>query len=130
MSDYDKIKIASTPFAGLDRISNHLTYHTRRQEVIAGNLANIDTPGYRSRDLVFHEQFTAQVRDGEMIRDMEHREEMVTWDDEVPDQDGNTVSLERQMARTAANTLRYETLSEMLSRKFTMLRYGASDGKR
>ena len=28
MSDYEKIKIASTPFAGLDRISNHLTYHT------------------------------------------------------------------------------------------------------
>ncbi|TPV95474.1 MAG: hypothetical protein B7733_09485 [Myxococcales bacterium FL481] len=129
MAQFDKLHLGKTPFVGLDRLSHHLTYHSRRQEVIAGNLANLDTPGYRSRDLVFHEQLNAQIRDGEWVGDMEHREEMVTWDDEVPDQDGNTVSLERQMARTAANTLRYETISQLLSRKLTMLRYGAKDGK-
>ena len=59
---------------------------------------------------------------------MSFSEELVVRDDETPDQDGNSVSLEHQMARTVANQLRYSAISEMLSRKLGMLKYAARDG--
>lgn len=37
-----------TPLAALEQT---LTFAQRRHAVLAGNLANMDTPGYRSRDL-------------------------------------------------------------------------------
>ncbi len=129
MSNESKLMVSGNTFAGLDRLGRHLGFHSRRQEVIAANLANIDTPGYRARDLVFHEELEAQVRDGALHKTMRHADEMVRKDDEVPDQDGNSVSLEHQMARTVANQLRYSTLNEVLNRKIGLLKYAASDGR-
>jgi len=129
MSDDGKLMVQGNMFAGLDRLSRHLGFHSRRQEVIAANLANIDTPGYRGRDLVFHEEFEAQVKGGRLETTMRHADELVTKDDEVPDQDGNSVALEHQMARTVANQLRYSTLNEVLNRKIGLLKYAANDGR-
>lgn len=129
MSDPRTLRIDHNPFSGLDRMSRHLGYHARRQEMIAGNLANLDTPGYRSKDIVFHEQFSSEIRGGEMRRSMSHRDETVVRDDEQPDQDGNSVSLEKQMARSASNTMRFQALAELLSRKIGMLKYAAGDGR-
>jgi flagellar basal body rod protein FlgB len=63
-----------------------------------------------------------------MHRSLEWSEELVVADDEAPDQDGNTVSLEGQLSKMSANTLRYKTLAELLTRKIGMLRYAANDG--
>lgn len=116
-------------FAGLDRLSEHLGFHSRRQKVIAANLANIDTPGYRARDLVFHETLEARLEGDRITGTMTHEDEAVTRDDEVPDQDGNSVSLEHQMAKTVANQLRHSALNEVLNRKLGLLKYAASDGR-
>ncbi len=124
------IAIDRTPFSGLDRLGGHLGYHANRQELIAANLANIDTPGYRSRDISFRETFSAQLdTHGTLRRKMTQGESGYIRDDETPDQDGNSVSLETQMARTTANTLRYQMISELLSRKLGMLKYAAQDGR-
>ena len=122
------IRIDTTPFAGLDRLSRHLGYHARRQQTIAANLANIDTPGYRSKDLSFQESFVTHAGRPDPVRTVSHSEEVLTLDDEVPDQDGNSVSLEHQMARSVANTLRFSALSEIISRNLGMLKYAARDG--
>jgi len=129
MTTEKRITFDSLPFAGLDRMGGHIGFHSRRQQMIAANLANIDTPGYRSRDLAFHERITARLEGEHPTRVMTHGEESLTVDDEVPDQDGNSVSLEHQMARGAANNLRYRSLSELLSRQIGMLRYASSDGQ-
>ena len=114
--------------SGLDRLQRHLDHHTERQQVIAANLANIDTPGYRARDVGFAETLTEIARGDETQRTMEWSEEVVAADDEAPDQDGNTVSLEGQMAKMSANMLRYKTLAELLTRKIGLMRYAANDG--
>lgn len=129
MSNESKLMVSGNAFAGLDRLGRHLGFHSRRQELIAANLANIDTPGYRAKDLVFHEEFEAQIRDGSLHQTMRHADELVRKDDEAPDQDGNSVSLEHQMARTVANQLRYSTLNEVLNRKIGLLKYAANDGR-
>lgn len=123
-----RIDVGHTPLAGLDRLGRHLEYQTERQAVIAANVANLDTPGYRARDVRFSEQVELQVRPDGIVHTIEHETEAVVADDEVPDQDGNTVALEGQVAKMKANMLRYRSVSELLSRRIGMLRYAASDG--
>ena len=45
-----------------------------------------------------------------------------------PSADGNAVDLEREMAKVAANRVRYGTSSELVSRRMALLRYTATDG--
>lgn len=122
--------VTTGPLAGIDRLAQHLRFHGRRQQIIAANLANIDTPGYRSRELVFEETLVQTLdADGARSQAMSHDDQLVVADDETPDQDGNTVSLERQLAKMTSNNLRYRGLAEVLSRKLGMLKYAASDGQ-
>ncbi len=129
MSSLRPIHFDRTAFGGLDRMSQHLAFHTRRQQVIAANLANIDTPGYRPKDLAFSEVVSIAVDGNKLKTTVTHGEEVLVQDDETPDQDGNSVSLEKQMAKLTANQLRYQSLTELLSRKIGLLRYAASDGR-
>lgn len=129
-----KVKFTELPvdrFSGLDRLARQLEYHTKRQQLIAGNLANLDTPGYRARDLVFHERITAHMESGQTRPEltMSHADEVVTSDDETPDQDGNSVALEKQVTKSAANTVRYNAIHSLLNRKLAMLAYAAKDGR-
>src|SRR5438093_914622 len=41
-------------------LENLLTLTSKRQQILAGNVANIDTPGYRAKDVVFE---TASFQD-------------------------------------------------------------------
>jgi len=127
MSERNTIALDRTALPGLDRLSQHLHYLGERQRVLAGNLANIDTPGYRAKDLAFTEELERAA--GHNQGTLRYETEETTRDDEVPDQDGNTVSLETQIARMDETTLRYRSLAELLSRRIGMLRYAAGDGR-
>jgi flagellar basal-body rod protein FlgB len=127
MSERNSIALDRTALPGLDRLSQHLHYLGERQRVLAGNLANIDTPGYRAKDLEFTEELERAADSNQGTLRYETQE--TTRDDEVPDQDGNTVSLETQIARMDETTLRYRSLAELLSRRIGMLRYAAGDGR-
>jgi flagellar basal-body rod protein FlgB len=50
--------LAQSPLTLLKQVAR---FTERRQEILAGNIANIDTPGYRMRDLPVHE-FQAALR--------------------------------------------------------------------
>jgi flagellar basal-body rod protein FlgB len=112
---------------GLDRLAQHLGYHVERQAVIAGNLANLDTPGFRARDLSFDEVLTTTRETNESTMTFERT--IDTSDDEVPDEDGNTVALETQIARMDETNIRFRAVAEVLSRRIGMLRYAANDGR-
>lgn len=129
MSDRRTLAIDATPLSGLDRLSRHLAFHGERQAVLAGNLANLDTPGFRPRDLEFKERFDRVVADGDVQRSMSFETETLTRDDEVPDADGNSVSLEGQMAHMDENHLQYRSIAELLSRRIGLLLYAANDGR-
>ena len=126
MSEKTLVLNAST-LPGLDRLAQHLGYHVERQAVIAGNLANLDTPGFRARDLSFDEVLTTTRETKESTMTFERTVE--TADDEVPDEDGNTVALESQIARMDETNIRFRAVAEVLSRRIGMLRYAANDGR-
>ncbi|HET9626075.1 MAG TPA: flagellar basal body rod protein FlgB [Kofleriaceae bacterium] len=117
----------------VDTLQSALTYHRERHTVLAGNIANIDTPGYRPVDLerrpaddpgtmaVTHEGHLSATPGADLVTSFDDGGKLASWD-------GNAVSLERELSKIDANRTRYATSSELVSRRLAMLRYAAGDG--
>ena len=108
----------------IDTQGKALDLLSERQKVLAGNIANADTPGYQARDFDFA-QALAQARGGQgaqalAVTDRGHlavtgaaagTTPTTQLDWRTPDQpslDGNTVDLDRERAHFADNAMRYE----------------------
>lgn len=115
----------------LQGVSNAMTVHERRHRVLATNIANLETPGYRARDTDFRRALeqafsTTAVETGHVPADATRLHE----DLEMPARaDGNTVDLDLQMAKLADNTSRYAALARIMGKRLALLRQ-AVDGSR
>lgn len=117
----------------VDQLESALTFHRERHNVLAGNIANIDTPGFRPADLARRpaEDPTAMTVTGPgHIASGPGRDYVTTFDDggNLRSADGNAVSLERELAKIDANRARYAASSELVTRRLALLRYAAGDG--
>jgi len=87
------------------QLASGMTRHASdRQAIVAENIANADTPGFKARDLLpFEETFAAQSAlglRGTRAGHITHRAETVfTSPFGVESPNGNTVSLESEMMR-------------------------------
>lgn len=128
-------------FDALGPGSRALDYHLRRHNVLSSNLANADTPGFRPLELVrqapgapnalsLDRRHEAHRTAGEMTAgEMTEGEPDVAVERVIqPGGDGNAVSLEREMAKVAANDLRYQGVAKSIRHHLGMLRYAANDG--
>jgi len=99
-----------------------------RNEVISGNVANADTPGYKRQDVQFEQFLNSEMKNSRI----ESGQTRLSGDGNarvVEDHsgysyrlDGNNVDMEREMAQMAMNTLRYNTLIQRMSGQFSKLR--------
>ena len=128
----------SEMFSGISTYQRMLNYHLNRHNVIASNIANIDTPGYVSKDLEapkenkddFGELLVRHKLDiKEQSFDEEEKSEIYDDPSAVPGNDGNTVDLDREMGKLAANTIKYQAIATIVNKKLGMLRYAANDAK-
>lgn len=110
----------------LDRLSQSLeTYMdllVTRQKLVSSNIANIDTPGYRTRDLDFQQHLQAALDRGG--RPSMERAAAVVLDQPVDGltvrNDGNDVSLEREARLLAETAMRFQMASMMLEKRLSM----------
>ncbi|RLG66391.1 flagellar basal body rod protein FlgB [archaeon] len=119
----------------LSALERGLTFCARRQQVLASNIANAQTPGYKAFDLVMKDlgdkepegriQLAAthfnHIR-GPADLEMAAEVEMVVTVNTYPSLDGNTVDVDREMAKLSENNLRYQTLVRVLVKKFGRIR--------
>jgi len=103
-------------------LADALTLRQRRHEVLASNLANVETPGYRARELDFatalQDAFAGQETDAGA-----GLEPRVVEDPTAPARaDGNTVDLDMQMAKLASNGTGYLALARILGHRIGLLR--------
>ncbi len=113
-------------------LSRAMDVRLARQNVLSGNLANIDTPGFVARDINFEDAMTefsteddsqANIRFGEMrISETPSPENYGTG------LDANQVSLDQTMAKFAENGMQYSASAKTIAKKMAILRYAASDG--
>lgn len=115
-----------------------LNLRTQRQQVLAANIANADTPEFRARDFDFSRELARAVEGGRgtssmrlattstrhlqgastalAVRELLYR---------VPDQpslDGNTVDMDRERAQFVDNTVRYQASLTFLNSRLQGLK--------
>lgn len=104
----------------LDRQGRVLELLAQRQQVLAGNIANADTPGYKARDVDFASALklargassttpaATQAGHLPLAGSGSDQAAVVFRGAEQPNIDGNTVDLDRERANFADNAMRYE----------------------
>ncbi len=124
-----------------------------RQDIIASNVANANTPGYKAKELNFEQVMKnlvpsvdslpmkatsendlggsnsnggyAPVSDGGQayIKSLVHNQK----DESIPALDGNTVDISSQMSDMASNAIRFQAVAGLLSKKFATLTYALTN---
>jgi len=131
--------LANTPFFGMLR--QRLDQLSERQRLIAENIANASTPGYRPRDLDTSgfermlQSYTgsegvglsmARTNPGHMSPNgATGPNRIVTRDDSETTIDGNAVVLEDQMARAAETRMQFETGIALYQKGLELVRMAA-----
>ena len=100
----------------------------RRSEVLASNMANADTPGYKARDFDFNAMLRNEMQAPVRLASTHNRH--IRVDDgivattqmgyRIPQQaslDGNTVEIEREQSAFSENAMRYQASLRFLDGK-------------
>jgi flagellar basal-body rod protein FlgB len=109
----------------LDRITDSLERYmdllSMRQKVVASNIANADTPGYRTKDLDFQSQLSSAM-EGFAPKPAEVSGLTVK-------SDGNNVNLDREARLLAENALRFNLASSLMREQLHLVKAAIQEGK-
>jgi flagellar basal-body rod protein FlgB len=95
----------------------------RRQEALASNLANANTPGYRRVDVDFHSALASALAAGDpsALQDMSFTPQVDTTAGAVQ-ADGNTVDAEAESAKLAENALESQAAVQVAAARIAILK--------
>ena len=100
-----------------------LTLRSERMGVIASNIANAATPGYKARDIDFNAALDARLANGRGRASLGGEAGLVYRAPTMPSLDGNTVELNHEQVAFAENAVAYSaTLSFVQGRVNTITR--------
>lgn len=110
-----------------------LLLRSQRAEVIAANLANADTPGYKARDFDFQKALNQEMQGLVRVHTTHQRHiqpdpglvpeaQMLYRSPMQPSLDGNTVDTEREHTAFSANAIEYQASLGFLNGKISGLR--------
>ena len=109
---------------------NHqaLNLRSQRQQVLASNIANADTPGYKARDFDFKSALATAVAQpatdqapGGTVPARAPQPELSYRSVIQPSIDGNTVDMDVERAQFAENTVHFEANITMLTHQIRMM---------
>lgn len=134
----------------LTLLESALDVRLTRQNVLAGNLANVDTPGFSPKDLDFKRALAAATQSNQLAQ---AHDSLPASEGHIPLQssmgltppqqlggasvsalttqpglDGNGVDLDRTLVAMAQNALQYGAAARAAGKKLAILRFVASDG--
>jgi flagellar basal-body rod protein FlgB len=96
-----------------------------RQKVLASNIANADTPGYKAKDISFQKELDRAIKASSVERgasSAKQDHEVYETATTMPNRDGNTVNLDIEMAKVAENTLIYNAATQLMTMKMRMIK--------
>ncbi len=131
-------------FSNISLLQKGLDASWLRNEVISNNIANGDTPGYKTSKVEFEKVFNeALQRDTNFVgkrtrdkhieigySDLESVKPMVVKKQTGSLRlDGNNINIEEEMTELAKNTIYYNLLSEKISKDLVLLKKVINEGK-
>ena len=110
-----------------------------KDTVIADNIANVDTPKFKRREVIFEEKLKKVLEDQSnrgklMVTNPRHIRigGINSWKELQPDvvqiksetyrNDGNNVDIDVEMAKRTKNELYYDSLAQCMTREISLLR--------
>src|SRR5260370_42684182 len=103
------------------RLEQYMDLLSARQKLVASNIANIDTPGYKTRDIAFQFEYMSMLKGS--------NPNMVEVPGLVVKNDGNNVSLDREARRLSENALRFTVASTLLHAEMQAILTAIQDAK-
>ena len=102
----------------LDMLQGYLKVNVDRQQLIATNMANVDTPGYHTKDIDFRVAMRQAMDDGQGPR-LEPASNDVLDLPERPD--GNNVNIDRESMVLSQAQLQYQMGVQLIKGEFHTL---------
>jgi flagellar basal-body rod protein FlgB len=125
----------------INLLDQALSYSSLKQKVISQNMANVDTPNYKAKDVSFKSILKNEI--GENLQtnrtDSRHIDfsnntdsqsaAIITKQNVQYNNNGNSVDMDQEMSDLAANQIYYNALIEQLNGKFSALQTVIRGGK-
>ncbi len=103
-----------------------------RNEVISNNIANVDTPNYKRKDIEFEKYLLAELEGANSATlsktvaniDLDALKSTMYTDSQVLSYrlDGNNVDIDTENVELASNQLKYQALLGSISNEFSMIK--------
>ncbi len=128
-------------FSGtISTLEQALNYSTTKQKVISHNIANADTPNYKSLGVSFKQTLNEQMVQPQKVTNSNKKHFelqpnlgssiIIKRDHTVQyNQNGNSVDLDKEMTELATNQIYYNALIERINGKFSSLQNVIRGGK-
>lgn len=96
-----------------DRIEHYMDLLSARQKLVASNIANVDTPGYKTKDIDFQFEFMSLAQGASP--------NVVDAAGLAVKNDGNNVSMDREARLLAENALRFNLATNLMKAQLKMV---------
>ncbi len=128
----------------IQALSASLKYRQLRQELIASNIANAETPGYKAKKIDFEEALARALDVDDELKmkasDSKHfnvggggfnnlQPEVYEDSNGITSMDGNNVDRDQEMADMAENKIMYDASVQLLNKKLGLLKYAVGSGQ-
>ena len=125
----------------IDAMEAYLSRLSQRQQIVASNVANIDTPGYRTLDISFYATMQELLSQGSFPLRVTLPEHKVGWNLAPPPAqayevqglpfraDRNNIDLDREMMKLSQTSFGYSMMAQLLRAKFHTLASSINEGR-
>lgn len=104
-----------------DNIERYMDLLATRQKLVTSNIANADTPGYKTQDINFQSDFQSLIDSGSVHP---------TQVSGLPTRnDGNNVDLDREARMLAENALRFSVASNLMRSQLQLVKSAIKEGQ-
>lgn len=116
-------------------LAKSMDMYLLRHAVITDNIANAETPFFKARRVDFESELQRAVEANQFSGEEEVSRSIASVSPAVSQeqnseagQDLNTVDMDREMAALTKNDIKYSSASQMVAKKFALLKYAVSEG--
>jgi len=109
----------------LNLLSRFMDLSASRQALISGNIANVDTPGYRTRDIDFHGELQRAMQGDPSAQTEPSVREVQGL---IARPDGNNVSIDREGLLLSEVQMEFSAASQLVKDEFRGLELAIREG--
>ena len=102
-------------------LERYMDLLSTRQKLVASNIANADTPGYRTRDIDFQVEFRNAIDAG--------HPRIAEVSGLKTKNDGNNVNIDRESRLLAENDIRFNIATSLFRSRLKTLRAAIEEGR-